>query len=209
MAKKGDAIPAPPATLDPPGTPAKIRICVARIGAAHGTRGEVRLWPFTADPDAIGRYGPLETMEGGRSLEIETLRRAKDFFVARFKGIADRTAAERLRNVDLYVPRERLPAAGNDEFYHVDMIGLAAEDPAGTALGTVVAIHNFGAGDLLEIAPAAARDTILVPFTTETVPEVAIAAGRIVVNIPAGLLESATDADRAPPGAGKPRRNGA
>jgi 16S rRNA processing protein RimM len=209
LAKKGDAIRAPPATADPPGTPAKNRICVARIGAAHGTRGEVRLWPFTADPDAIGHYGVLETADGGRSLEIETLRRAKDFFVARFKGIADRTAAERLRNVDLYVPRERLPAPAADEFYHVDMIGLAAEDPAGTALGTVVAIHNFGAGDLLEIAPAAARDTVLVPFTTETVPVVAIAAGRIVVKMPEGPLEPASSAEPAPPPAGKPRRDGA
>ncbi len=209
MAKKGDAIPAPPATLDPPGTPAKNRICVARIGAAHGTRGEVRLWPFTADPEAIGRYGALETVAGGRSLEIETLRRAKDFFVARFKGITDRTAAERLRNVDLYVPRDRLPAAGDDEFYHVDMIGLAAEDPAGTALGTVIAIHNFGAGDLLEIAPAAARDTLLVPFTTETVPEVAVAAGRIVVKMPEGLLEPASSTEPRAPRAGKPRPDGA
>jgi len=205
MAKTGDAVPAPPATSVPPGAIAKNRICVARIGAAHGTSGEVRLWPFTADPAAVGFYGALETADGAHRLEIEALRRSKDFLVARFKGITDRSAAERLRNVDLYVPRERLPAPGTDEFYHADIIGLTAEDAAGTPLGTVIAIHNFGAGDLLEIAPVASRHAVLVPFTAAMVPQVAIAAGRIVVDAPAGLLEPAP----APAGPRKRRRNGA
>ncbi len=157
------------------------RVCVGRIGAAHGTRGEVRLWSFTADPEAVARYGALESADGTRQIEIETLRPAKEFFVARLKGVADRTAAERLRNVDLYVPRDRLPPPEPDEFYHADMIGLAAEDRAGKALGTVIAVHNFGAGDLLEVAPAAG-DTVLVPFTAAMVPEVAIAEGRIVID---------------------------
>jgi 16S rRNA processing protein RimM len=199
MAQKGDDAPAPPAV--PPRADARHRVCVARIGAAHGTRGEVRLWPFTADPEAVGRYGALETADGSRLLKIETLRPSKDFFVARFKDITDRSAAERLRNVDLYVPRERLPAPGADEFYHADMIGLRAEDTAGTPLGTVIDVHNFGAGDLLEIAPVASqdlanRDTILVPFTVATVPEVSIPTGRIVVDAPAGLLEPATAPER-------------
>jgi 16S rRNA processing protein RimM len=203
MAQKDDAAPAPPATAVPPGADAKHRVCVARIGAAHGTRGEVRLWPFTADPEAVGRYGALETADGSRLLQIEALRPGKDFFVARFKDITDRSAAERLRNVDLYVPRERLPAPAADEFYHADMIGLRAEDTAGTLLGTVIAIHNFGAGDLLEIAPPpaasqdlASRDTILVPFTVATVPEVSIPTGRIVIDAPAGLLEPAAASRR-------------
>src|SRR5580692_11097757 len=108
MAQKDDAAPAPLATAVPPNADAKHHICVARIGAAHGTRGEVRLWPFTADPEAVGRYGALETADRSRLLEIEALRPGKDFFVARFKGIPDRSAAERLRNIDLYVPRDRL-----------------------------------------------------------------------------------------------------
>jgi len=167
----------------------KDRVCVARIGAAHGTRGEVKLWPFTAAPAAVGDYGPLETADGSRSFEIEALRPAKDFFVARLKGVTDRTAAERLRNTDLYVPRERLPAPDPDEFYHADLIGLDAEDTAGKTLGTVVAVHNFGAGDLLEIAPAGGGETVMLPFTAAIVPVIEIARGQIIVDAPLGLLE--------------------
>jgi 16S rRNA processing protein RimM len=167
----------------------KDRVCVARIGAAHGTRGEVKLWPFTAAPEAVSDYGLLETADGTRSFEIETLRPAKDFFVARLKGVTDRTAAERLRNTDLYVPRERLPAPDPDEFYHADLIGLDAQDVVGNALGSVVAVHNFGAGDLLEIAPAGGGETVMLPFTAAFVPVIEVARGRIVVDAPPGLLE--------------------
>jgi 16S rRNA processing protein RimM len=157
------------------------RICVARLGAAHGVRGEVKLWSFTADPAAVVGYGPFETVDG-RVVEIEALRPAKDFFVARLKGIADRAAAERLCNVELYVPRERLPApTAADEFYHADLIGLAVVDADGTPLGSVVAVHNFGAGDILEIRRADGRDTLMLAFTETTVPMIDIAGGRIVV----------------------------
>ena len=157
------------------------RICVARLGAAHGVRGEVKLWSFTADPAAVADYGPFATADG-RVVEIETLRPAKDFFVARLKGVADRTAAERLRNAELFVPRERLPApADSDEFYHADLIGLAVVDANGAALGSVVALHNFGAGDIIEVRRAESRDTVLLPFTQAAVPQIDVAAGRIVV----------------------------
>jgi 16S rRNA processing protein RimM len=179
----------------------KDRVCVARIGAAHGTRGEVKLWPFTANAQAVGAYGALQTADGSRSFEIEALRPAKDFFVARLKGVTDRTAAERLRNTDLYVPRERLPEPEPDEFYHADLIGLDAFDAAGKALGTVVAVHNFGAGDLLEMAPSGGGATAMLPFTTTTVPVIDIAGGRIMVEVPAGLL----DPDAADPDAASPR----
>src|SRR5262249_57066725 len=112
--------------------------------------GEVKLWPFTSDPMAVAQYGVLEA-EDGRSFEIEAVRPGKDFLVARLKGVADRTAAQELRNVDLFIPRERLPVAANEEYYHADLIGLSAEDSRGQMLGTVTAVHNFGAGDLLEI----------------------------------------------------------
>src|SRR5271154_3643685 len=126
-------------------------VCLGQIGAAPGVRGEFRLRSFTAEPQAIANYGPLES-EDGRVLEIESLRPAKDHFVARFSGIADRNAAERLANIKLYVPRDRLPAPhAADEFYHADLIGLAAVDAAGRPIGTVVAVHNFGAGDLIEV----------------------------------------------------------
>ena len=160
---------------------AEQRICVARLGAAHGVRGEVRLWSFTAEPAAVVDYGPFETAEG-RVIEIETLRPARDFFVARLKGVADRDAAERLRNVELLVPRARLPAPANsDEFYHADLIGLAVVDPSGNDLGMVVALHNFGAGDIIEVRRAEANDTVMLPFTQDAVPEIDVAGGRIVV----------------------------
>jgi len=157
------------------------RICVARLGAAHGVRGEVKLWSFTADPAAVVDYGPFETADG-RTVEIEALRPAKEFFVARLKGVADRTAAERLRNAELFVPRERLPAPeDSDEFYHADLIGLAVVDASGAALGSVVALHNFGAGDIVEVRRAESRDTVMLPFTQAAVPEIDVRGGRIVV----------------------------
>ena len=157
------------------------RICVARLGAAHGVRGEVKLWSFTADPAAVADYGPFETADG-HAIEIEALRPARDFFVARLKGVADRTAAEQLRNVELFVPRERLPVpADADEFYHADLIGLAVVDASGVALGSVVALHNFGAGDLIEVRRAESRETVMLPFTQAAVPQIDVAGGRIVV----------------------------
>ena len=166
------------------------RVCLGQIGAAHGVRGEVRLRSFTSDPAAIADYGPLET-EDGRVLEIEALRPAKDHFVARLSGIGDRDAAGALTNTKLYVPRERLPRTEDpDEFYHADLIGLAAVDRAGKTLGTVVAIHNFGAGDLIEVRPQNGGKTELVPFDATHVPEVDITAGRIVIDPPDGLFKA-------------------
>ena len=160
------------------------RVCVARIGAAHGVRGEVKLWSFTEDPEAIAGYGPLETEDGTRRFEIESLRAAKDHLVARLKGVDSRNAAEALRNVDLYVPRERLPAIDEDDtFYVADLIGLTAVTAEGEALGRVTAVHNFGAGDIIEIAPAEGAPLML-SFTGANVPEVDLAAGRIVVALP-------------------------
>jgi 16S rRNA processing protein RimM len=158
------------------------RICLGQIGAPHGVRGEVRLHSFTANPTAIATYGPLET-EDGRVFKIESLRPAKHAFVAKLSGIADRDAAERLANTKLYVPRERLPEpAEADEFYHADLIGLRAVDCAGRECGTVIAVHNFGAGDLIELKPPDGAQTELLPFDAATVPEVNVRGGTIVIN---------------------------
>ena len=165
------------------------RVCVGRIGAAHGTRGEVKLWSFTADPMAIRDYGALATEDGTRTFTIETLRPGKDFLVARLAGIADRTAAEKLCNLDLYIARERLPQPTDaDEFYHADLIGLTAVGTDGRALGNVVAIHNFGACDLIEVRPAQGGVTVMLPFTEAIVPVVDVAGGRIVVDPPEGMF---------------------
>ena len=161
------------------------RICLGQIGAAHGVRGKVRLRSFTAEPGAIANYGPLET-EDGRVFEIENLRPAKDHFVVQLSGVGDRDAAERLANVKLYVPRERLPEPDEPgEFYHADLIGLTVVDRAGQRLGTVVGIHNFGAGDLIEMRKAEGAPTQFLPFDAGTVPEIDIAGGRMIVELPA------------------------
>jgi 16S rRNA processing protein RimM len=160
------------------------RVCIAQIGAAHGVSGEVRLRAFTEDPLSVTDYGPLEA-EDGRRIEIEAVRPARDMLVARLKGVADRNAAEALTNLLLYVARERLPQPADDEFYHADLIGLAATTADGAPFGTIKAVHNFGAGDLLEIEPAAGGATVMLPFSETTVPAVDIAGGRIVVVPPA------------------------
>jgi len=165
------------------------RVCVAQIGVAHGIRGEVKLWSFTADPLAIKDYGPLESEDGKARFEIETLRSAKEHLVVRFAGVNDRNAAERLTNLRLFVPRERLPAPAAEEFYYADLIGLAAVDAQGKMLGTVVAVQNFGAGDLLEVKIAERSDTVLLPFTATTVPTVDVPGGRVVIDPPEGSLE--------------------
>jgi len=157
-------------------------VCLGQIGAPHGVRGEVRLRSFTAEPEAIAAYGPLQT-EDGRAIAIESLRSAKDHFVAALSGIHDRDAAAQLANAKLYVPRERLPQlADPEEFYHSDLIGLAVVDRAGQRLGNVVAIHNFGAGDLLEVRLDASNKTELLPFNDTTVPNIDIAGGKLVLD---------------------------
>ncbi len=164
------------------------KVCVARIGAAHGIRGEVKLWSFTENPTAVANYGPLETQDGTRRFEIEAMRPAKDHFVARIAGVDDRDAAEKLRNLELYVPRARLPKIDElDTFYHADLIGLDAVTPDGTQVGTVHALHNFGAGDIIEIVPIGSGEPLMLPFNETTVPKIDIAAKQIVVVRPAEI----------------------
>src|SRR6202521_1354441 len=158
-------------------------ICIARIGAAHGVRGAVKLWTFTQDPLAVTQYGPLLTKDGARSFEVATAREAKGHLVATLKGVATREEAERLNGLELYVAHEKLPATDEDEYYHADLIGLAAVTPADEPLGRVIAIHNFGAGDIIEIAPPRGS-TMLLPFTNAVVPTVDLRGGRVVIELP-------------------------
>jgi 16S rRNA processing protein RimM len=158
-------------------------ICVARIGAAHGVRGAVKLWTFTEDPLAVKDYGPLMSKDGARQFEVTHVREAKDHLVATFKGVASREDAERLNGIELYIAREKLPETDDDEYYHADLIGLAAVNAANEPIGRVLAIHNFGAGDIIEIAPAHGP-TMLLPFTNAVVPTVDLAGGRVVIELP-------------------------
>ena len=157
-------------------------LVLAVVGAPHGVRGEVRVKAFAADPTALGKYGVLQANDG-RALEIERLRPAKDVVIVKFRGVDDRSAAEALNGVELSVDQSALPAPGEDEFYHADLIGLEAFDPSGTPIGRVVTVQNHGAGDILEIAPPR-RPSILVLFTKVNVPDIDVTAGRLTVVLP-------------------------
>ena len=158
-------------------------ICVARIGAAHGVHGAVKLWTFTEDPLAVRHYGPLTTKDGARQFEVTHAREARDHLVATLKGVSTREDAERLNGIELYVAREKLPATDEGEYYHADLIGLMAVTSANAPLGRVIAIHNFGAGDIIEIAPPQGV-TMLLPFTNAVVPTVDLTNGCVVIELP-------------------------
>lgn len=163
----------------------KKHLLMGRIGAAHGIKGEVRIQSFTEEPLALADYGPLSTNKPGLVIEIETARATTNVLVARLKGIADRTAAEKLNGVELYVDRDKLPPPdGDDDFYHADLVGLDVRLADGSVLGKVTAIPNFGAGDLLEVRDERSGDTYLYPFTKAVVPEVRIAEGYLVIEVP-------------------------
>ncbi len=146
------------------------QILVGIVGAAQGVKGEVRVKSFTGHPTAIGDYGALATEDRARSFEITAVRPLKDdMVVVRFAGVTNRDAAATLTNTRLYIDRAMLPPPEEDEFYQVDLIGLAAETEDGRRLGRVAAVENYGAGDLLEIVPDAG-ESLLIPFTKAFVP---------------------------------------
>ena len=155
-------------------------VCVARVATAHGVRGALKLRCFTEVPESVAAYGPVFDAGGRELFRLAVIGRTRGGVIARAEGIEDRDAAEALRGIDLYVPRRRLPEPEPDEFYVADLVGLDAVEPAGASCGRIVAVHNFGAGDLIEIQPAQG-DSLLVPFTREAVPEIDVAARRVVV----------------------------
>jgi len=166
------------------------RVRIGKIGAAHGVRGEVRLFAYTEEPLAIRSYGELEDESGARRFRIASVRPAKDHLVARFEGIEDRNAAEALTHVELYVPRARFPRQKEaGKFYCADLIGLAVETKNGGRLGEVIGVQNFGAGDLLEIKLVAGGNTAFLPFVDAYVPLIDIEGGKIVADPPEGLFE--------------------
>ncbi len=164
------------------------RIVLGQIGAAHGIKGEVRLKSFTEPIEAIAEYSPLVATSGDR-FEIETIRPPKGVLIVRFAGIGDRNAAETLNGFDLTVDRDQLSATDLDEFYHADLIGLEAVDNSGSVRGTVIAVQDFGAGDLLEIA-LPGGNSVYLPFTREAVPEIDLGNKRMVIAPPPGLFET-------------------
>ncbi|MDO6728636.1 ribosome maturation factor RimM [Marinovum sp. 2_MG-2023] len=169
-------------------------VCVGAIAGAFGVHGEVRIKSFTAEPLAIADYGPLFTEDGGRSFDLVLDRAVKNGFAARLSGVLTKEAADDLRGVQLFAPRDRLPDLPDDEFYHADLIGMTVQDTGGAVLGTVKAVHNHGADDLLEIHGPGLKTTVLLPFTRAAVPTVDMATGRIVADPPIGLFPDADPA---------------
>ena len=173
---------------------AEDRVCIGAITGVRGLRGEVRIKSFTADPDDIGAYGPVSTEDGERTFEVHVTARAKGRIIARLDGIDDRDAAEALKGTRLYVPKSKLPEAGDGVYFHADLVGLRAFTPDGSSLGVVKAVHNFGAGDVIEIAGDGedGKDGLMVTFTKDAVPEVDLAGGRMVV-VPPIVLDAPGD----------------
>ena len=160
--------------------PERRLVCVAAVAAAHGVRGALKLKCFTEDPASVGSFGPLLDEAGRELLTIRVIAPAKGGVIAVAEGITDRDAAEALRGVRLYIPRERLPEPEDDAFYYEDLVGLAVQDTAGRPLGRVIAVHDFGAGEVIEYQGAEGNGG-MVPFTLALVPEVDLAHGRLVV----------------------------
>jgi 16S rRNA processing protein RimM len=174
------------------------RILLGRIVAAHGIRGDLLVRTYTDAPEAIGGYGPLADGDGRRSFKLRVLRVTTKGVVAHIAGVDDRNGAEALAGTDLYIPRAQLPAAEDGAFYHADLIGLAAVTPDGTEVGRIVGVHNFGAGDLIEVALGGSRRTELVPFTAQFVPQIDLARRVAVVELP-----MPADDEEAPPEASR------
>ena len=165
--------------------PAQDRICVGAISGAFGVQGEVRLKSFCTTPEDIASYGPLWSQDGTRQFALKLTRPVAGGLGARVTGIDTKEQADALKGVTLYVDRKRLPRLPDDEYYHADLIGLEVRDPGGKLLGTVRAVHNHGAGDLLEVSGAGTEH--LLPFTLAVIPTVDLAARRIVADPPEGL----------------------
>ena len=163
------------------------QLCVGAISGSFGVQGEVRLKSFCSEPTAIADYGLLYTEDGSRSFQIKLTRPVAGGLGARLSGVATKEEADALRGTSLYVSRDKLPSLPDDEYYHADLIGLEVRDTGGVLLGKVAAVHNHGAGDLLEISGAGLKEPVLLPFTMAVVPTVDLSAGRIVVDPPEGL----------------------
>jgi 16S rRNA processing protein RimM len=173
-------------------------IALGVFGAPQGIRGEVRIKSYTRDPKAVAAYGPLTDGRGARFV-LESVRLLKDeMLVARLEGIANREAAAALTGVELFARREQLPSPDEDEFYHDDLVGLAAVSRDGAPLGRVVSLNNYGAGDILEIRPEGGGESLLLPFTKAVAVEIDFHAGRIMIELPEEIEGEESSGDAQP-----------
>ena len=165
----------------------KKRVLIGRIGAPHGVRGEVLIQSFAHEPRAIASYGPLDTEDGKQRLELKVIRETPKGLIVRVAGIGDRNGVEALKGQGLYIDRSRMPAAAADEFYRADLVGLRAIDSNGHTVGTISAVDNYGAGDILELRVDGSSETELIPFAAAYVPSVNVAAGTITIVLPVSV----------------------
>lgn len=177
------------------------RVCMGVIAGVHGVRGLVRVKCFAESDDDITAYGPLED-DTGRRFGLTVQGRAKGMLLARIDGVTDRNAAEALKGTLLHVPRDALPPAEEDEYYHADLIGLRVEMADGSEVGSVVEVQDFGAGDLIDVRLVESGKTMLIPFNRTTVPVVDLEAGRLVIDPMPGLLEDDPDDAEPEPNSG-------
>ena len=172
------------------------KVCLGIIVGARGIKGDVKVKAFTDQPENVAAYGPVETDDGER-FTLTVTGQAKGVVVVRIEGVTDRDGVEALKGQQLYVDRSRLPETEDeDEYYHADLVGLAVVDETDTECGTVIALYDFGAGDVIDIRRPAGH-TLLLPFTVEAVPKVDVSAGRIVVS--SAALAMAEAAPESPP----------
>lgn len=174
------------------------RILLGEVGPAHGIRGDVLIKTFTAEPEDIAAYGALEDETGKKSFVVQPIRLSPKGLIARIEGAHDRTAVEKLRGTKLYVARSQLPETAADEFYHSDLIGLRAINPSGEAIGIVLGVHNFGAGDLLEVKFDATQTTEFLPFSNAVAPEISLGNQTITIIVPEVLEEPDEPEGQAP-----------
>ena len=168
-------------------------VCIGVITGVRGLKGDLRVKSFTSNPKDVGAYGPVSDATGDKVWKLSVTGMAKDQVICRIAGVADRTAAEALKGMQLFVPREALPTPDEDEFYHADLIGLVAVEAGirkkSEPFGRILGVYDFGAGDVLEVERPSG-ETVMLPFTRQVVPEVNVGEGRVVVSPPDGLFET-------------------
>lgn len=174
----------------------KRRVLLGEVSGAHGIRGDVVVRSYASDPKNLAKYGALQAADGKALPKLSIVRVTERGVIVRFDGVSDRNAAETFKGIQLWIARDRLPKAVDGEYYHADLIGLDAVAPDGTEIGHVIAVENFGAGDLLEVRLKDSKQTEYVPFTNAAVPEVDVAAGRLIVVMPE-VLEDEDDEGEA------------
>jgi len=166
----------------------KEKTCVGAIAGSFGINGEVRLKSFCSEPSDIGSYNPLASVDGLQSFQVNITGKLREGLSAKIDGVSNKEQAEKLKGTRLYANRDRLPNLSNDEYYHTDLIGMKIKNTGGDEIGRVDAVHDYGAGPILEIFIQGLNDTVLIPFSEKSVPMVDLEEKFIIIDPPEGLI---------------------